>query len=291
MTFFLQCVLSGLSAGAIYGLAALGFVLIYKTTGILNLAQGALILLGGYLFSSLAAQLGLPIWLAIVASILIMGAVGYSLERFPLRPMLGQPHLSIVMVTLALYILFAAIVTSIWGEYAIMPTPYFLPSETIDIGGMVLTSNLFWSFIIAGGVTAAFIIFFQFSRTGLNMRAVAEGHQTVRSMGISVSAIVALVWAMATIIGTCGGILSSQIRGTDYGLVDYGLKAIGGAILGGMDSIHGAIIGCLIVGVLETLAGGYIGHGIKEAFPYIILVLAIIIKPYGLFGLVRIERI
>ncbi|MBM3118924.1 MAG: branched-chain amino acid ABC transporter permease [Chloroflexi bacterium] len=291
MVFFLQCVLSGLSAGAVYGLAALGFVLIYKTTGILNLAQGALILLGGYLFSSLAAQLGLPIWLAIVASILIMGIVGYSLERFPLRPMLGQPHLSIVMVTLALYIFFGAIVTSIWGEFAVMPTPYFLPSKTMSIGGIVITSNLLWSFIIGGGITAAFVIFFQFSRVGLNMRAVAEGHQIVRSMGISVSAIIALVWAMATIIGTCGGILSSQIRGADYGLVDYGLKAIGGAILGGMDSIHGAIIGCLIVGVLETLAGGYIGYGIKEAFPYIVLVLAIVIKPYGLFGLERIERI
>lgn len=291
MIFFLQCVLSGLSAGAVYGLAALGFVLIYKTTGILNLAQGALILLGGYLFSSLAAQLGLPIWLAIAASILIMGAVGYSLERFPLRPMLGQPHLSIVMVTLALYIFFSAVVTSAWGEFAVMPTPYFLPSKAMNIGGIIITSNLLWSFIIAGGITAAFVLFFQFSRIGLNMRAVAEGHQIVRSMGISVSAIVALVWAMAAITGACGGILCGQIRGVDYGLADYGLKAIGGAILGGMDSIHGAIIGCLIVGVLETLAGGYIGHGIKEAFPYIVLVLAIVIKPYGLFGLVRIERV
>jgi len=291
VTFFLQCVLSGISAGAVYGLAALGFVLIYKTTGILNLAQGSLIMLGGYLFSSLALQMGLPIWLAILLSLLIMGALGYCVERFPLRPMLGQPHLAIIMVTLALSIFFSAIVTSVWGEFAVMPTPYFLPAGTVEIGEMVITSNLFWSFIIAGAIVGAFILFFQFSRLGLNMRATAEGHQIVRSMGISVSAIIAVTWAAASIIGTTGGILTGQIRGIDYWLADYGLKAIGGAILGGLDSIHGAIIGCLIVGVLETLAGGYIGHGIKDVFPYIILVIAIVIKPYGLFGLERIERV
>lgn len=291
MAFFVQCVLAGLMAGAVYGLAALGFVLIYKTSGILNLAQGAFILLGGYLFSCVALQVGLPIWLAILVSILIMGALGYNVERFPLRPMLGQPHLSVIMMTLALGIFITAIVTSAWGQFTNMPTPYFLPSGTIHIGEILIPLNLLWSFIIAGGIAGGFILFFQFSRIGLNMRATAEGHQIVRSMGISVSAIIALTWAFACIIGTTGGILTGQIRGVDFGLADYGLKSIGGAILGGIDSVHGAIIGCLIVGVLETLAGGYIGYGIKAVFPYLILVIAIVIKPYGLYGLERIERI
>jgi len=291
MAFFLQCIFSGLTAGAVYGLAALGFVLIYKTSGIFNLAQGALIMMGGYLYSSLAIHVGLPLWVSIIVCLLIMGVIGYSLEWFPLRPMLGQPHLSIIMVTLALSIFFSAVVTWIWGEFSVMPTPYFVPSGNLDIFGVVVTMNLLWSFVIAGAITIIFILFFQFSSIGLNMRATAEGHQIVRSMGISVSAIIAITWAIASIIGASGGILASQIRGVDPGLADYGLKAVGGAIIGGLDSIHGAIIGCLIVGVLETLAGGYIGHGIKEVFPYIILVIAIVIKPYGLYGLERIERI
>ncbi len=291
MTFFLQCVLVGLMTGAIYGIAALGFVLIFKTSGILNLAQGAMILLGGFLFSSLALHLDLPIWLAIVLSILIMGVLGYGVERFPLRHMLGQPHLSIVMVTLALSIFLTAVVIFIWGQLPNMPTPYFLPAGALHIGQIVVPISLLWSFVIAGAVAGAFIIFFQFSQMGLNMRATAEGHQITRSMGINVAMIIALTWALGCITGTIGGILTGQIRGIDFGLADYGLKAIGGAILGGLDSVHGAILGCLIVGVLETLAGGYIGHAIKDVFPYIVLVIVIIVKPYGLFGLEKIERI
>ena len=291
MTFFLQCVLSGLCSGAVYGLAALGFVLIYKTTGILNLAQGSFLLLGGYLCSSFAAHLGLPVWLAIILSFLVLGILGYVLELFPLRPMYGQSHLSIVMVTLGLYVFLNAAVSSIWGEYSIMPTPYFIPSGAIKFGGVSLPYSLLGAFIVAGTIAAIFVLFFQYSTIGLNMRAIAEGHQIARSMGISISRYVALVWAIAAALGALGGILGSQIRGADQGLVDYGLKAVAGALLGGMDSVHGAIVGCLVVGVLETLAGGYIGHGIKEVFPFIVLAFAIIVVPYGFFGLKRIERI
>jgi len=294
MSTFVQLILTGLMVGGIYGLVALGFVLIYKATRIFNFAQGDLLMLGAFFFWTMLVQARMPLWAGVLLTFAFAIAVGFLLERAALRPMLGQPILSVIMMTLALSVFLNGLITLIWGATWRVYPP-FIPARGISLVGFTLSRQHLFSFIIALLAFCAFTLFFQRSTYGLAMRATAEDHQVARSLGIKITLIFGLTWAIASLISAIGGILLGSISGINLTLGQIGLKAIPAALIGGLESIAGAIIGGLIIGILENLAAGYIdplvGGGIKEIFPYIILVIVLLFRPHGLFGLKRIERV
>ncbi len=292
MTFFLQCAGSGLMVGAIYGLVAVGFVLIIKSSGIFNLAQGELLCIGAFICWSLLSQLQLPAWAAVILTLVLAGLLGAALERFPLRLLIGQPLLAIVMVTLTIGICLRGLMTAIWGGLSWKVfTPDLIPRAPLHIGELSFSQQHIWGFVIAMVAVAALSLYYQRTRSGLGMRVVAEGHQVAQSMGLSVKATLRNVWALSAIIAAIGGILLGSINGINIPLSNIGLKAIPAALIGGLESIPGAICGGLIIGLMEGIAGGYIGHGTQDVAAYIIMLVILFVLPYGFFGYERIERV
>jgi branched-chain amino acid transport system permease protein len=294
MEFFLQLALNGVVVGSIYALVALGFVIIYKSSGVLNFAQGEFLLLGGYVFWALtdgSAPWPFAAGLTIVFSILL----GLALERLILRPMIGEPIISVIMVTLGLSSVLRAIVLGVWGSDT-RPYPALFSSEPLMIGPLPISRGYLFSMAISAALLVAFTLFFRYSRVGIAMRATAFSQEVAQSMGISVRRIFAVSWSIAAVVSALGGILLGALRGgVDGSLSVLGLKALPVVILGGLDSIAGAIVGGLVIGVLENLSGGYLdpifGGGVKEVAPFAALVLILMVKPYGLFGKVKIERV
>ena len=294
MEFFFQLILNGVVVGSIYALVALGFVIIYKSSGVLNFAQGEFLLLGGYVFWALVE--GHAPWpyaaaLTIAFSILL----GLALERLILRPMIGEPIISVIMVTLGLSSVLRAIVLGAWGTDT-RPYPALFSSEPIMLGPVPISQGYLFSMLISAALLLAFTLFFRYSRIGIAMRATAFSQEVAQSMGISVRRIFAVSWSIAAVVSALGGILLGALRGgVDGSLSVLGLKALPVVILGGLDSIAGAIVGGLLIGVLENLSGGYLdpllGGGVKEVAPFVVLVLILMFKPYGLFGKVKIERV
>jgi branched-chain amino acid transport system permease protein len=294
MAVFLQLLFSGLMTGGVYALVALGFVVVWKSTSVFNFAQGEILMVSAYICWALLVQVGLPLWLTFVITFAVAAALGLIVERFALRPMIGQPLLAAMMITLALIAVLDGLVTIIWGSRQEV-LPDFFPREPLHLGTIMISQQLLVAFVIAIALFFAFVLFFQRSRYGLAMRATAEDHQVTRSMGIRVSTSFAIAWVVACIVAAVGGILLGSVNGVNMNLGFLGLKAFPVVILGGLDSIPGAIIAGLIVGVLEKLATGYIdpivGGGFAEIFPFIVLLIVLLVKPYGLFGQQRIERI
>jgi branched-chain amino acid transport system permease protein len=294
MAVFLQLLFSGIMTGGVYALVALGFVLIWKSTSVFNFAQGEILMVAAYICWALLVQVGLPLWLTFVITFLSAACLGLIVERFALRPMIGQPLLAAMMVTLALIAVLDGLVTIIWGSRQEV-LPDFFPREPLKLGTIMISQQLLVAFIIAIGLFFAFVAFFQRSRIGLAMRATAEDHQVTRSMGIRVSNSFALAWVIACIVAAVGGILLGSVNGVNMNLSYLGLKAFPVVILGGLDSVPGAIVAGLVVGILEKLATGYIdpivGGGFAEIFPFIVLLIVLLVRPYGLFGMKRIERI
>jgi len=294
MAVFLQLLFSGIMTGGVYALVALGFVVVWKSTSVFNFAQGEILMVSAYICWALLVQVGLPLWLTFVITFMVAAALGLIVERFALRPMIGQPLLAAMMITLALIAVLDGLVTIIWGSRQEV-LPDFFPREPLHLGSIMISQQLLVAFVIAIALFFAFVLFFQRSRYGLAMRATAEDHQVTRSMGIRVSTSFAIAWVVACIVAAVGGILLGSVNGVNMNLGFLGLKAFPVVILGGLDSIPGAIIAGLIVGVLEKLATGYIdpivGGGFAEIFPFIVLLIVLLVKPYGLFGQQRIERI
>lgn len=294
MATFTQLLLTGVMVGGIYGLVALGFVLIYKGTRIFNFAQGELLMLGAFIFWALLVQGGLGLWQSVMLTFLGAVAIGFAIERTVLRPMIGQSILPIIMMTLALSIFLNGLVMLLWGGgWKVYPA--FIPMQGVHILGFSVSQQHVVSFLVAILAFGAFSLFFRKSGQGLAMRATAEDHQVARSMGIKVTLVFGLIWAVATLISAVGGILLGTINGINASLGQLGLKAIPAALIGGLESIGGAIVGGLIIGVLESVAAGYIdpwvGGGVKEVFPFIVLVVVLLFRPHGIFGLQRIERV
>jgi len=295
VTFFLQLVINGLVVGSVYALVALGFVVIFKSTSVVNFAQGEFLLLGAYISLAVVAQTHMPFWVAVIITLMFSVVLGMLIERLILRPMIGEPVISVIMVTLGLSSVLKAIVQGIWGTDT-RPFPEIFPSTPVQIGPLPVSQGYLYSVGCVALLLMLFTIFFKFSRAGIAMRATAFSQQVAQSMGISVRRMFALAWAIAAVVSAIGGILLGGVRGgVDAALAAIGLKVIPVVILGGLDSILGAIVGGLLVGVLENLAGGYLdpifGGGVKEVAPFVILVLILMIKPYGLFGKVHIDRV
>ncbi len=295
INFFLQLVINGVVVGSVYALVALGFVIIFKSTSVVNFAQGEFLLLGAYISLAVVSQTSMPFWVAVVVTLLFSVALGMLIERLILRPMIGEPVISVIMVTLGLSSILKAVVQGIWGTDT-RPFPEIFPSTPVQIGPLPVSQGYIYSVVCVAILLLLFTLFFKYSRAGIAMRATAFSQQVAQSMGISVRRMFALAWAIAAVVSAIGGILLGGVRGgVDAALAAIGLKVIPVVILGGLDSIIGAIVGGLIVGVLENLAGGYLdpifGGGVKEVAPFVVLVLILMIKPYGLFGKVHIDRV
>lgn len=299
MHFFLELLINGLVIGSIYVLVALGFVLIFKASDALNLAQGELVLAGAYVGWALAAELGLPFPLAVLGALVFAVFLGRLIERFALRPLIGEPVISVIMVTIGLSSVIRGAIQVAWGVETRVFPPVF-SQQPVMIAGLPVSEVYLWSLGLAAALLAGFTLFFRFSRYGIAMRAAADDQQAALSMGISVKLVFGLAWVIAAVVSAVGGILLGTINGINISLTSFGLKVLPVAILGGLDSIPGAIIGGLAIGVLENLSGGYLdpllqqmgwGGGMKEVAPFIILVLVLMVRPYGLFGKPIIERV
>ncbi|HEX7474801.1 MAG TPA: branched-chain amino acid ABC transporter permease [Dehalococcoidales bacterium] len=296
MTFFVQLVVAGISLGMIYALIALGFVIILKCSAAFNIAQGHFVMLGGYLGFTFLVQYHWPLWLSIILAVAIAVVMGLTIERLALRPLLGQPVLAVVMMTVALANVLGGVATLIWGGIFKSAYSGVLPGISLKIGSVSLPPESFIGLVVSAVVVIALMLIFRFTKAGLAMRATAEDEQVVRSSGIRVTTVYALAWVIACVVGVVSGILLGGIVGADVSNYQLGLAALPVVILGGLDSLGGAVIAGLILGILQNIAAGYLdplmtSGGTSLVFPYVVMIIVLIFKPYGLFGLKRIERI
>lgn len=294
MDILLQIIISGLATGGVYGLIALGYVLIYKATSILNLATGQFMTIGAFVCLTVMSNVAAPFFIALPATLVFSALLGVVVERIVLRPLIGEPIIAVIMVTIGLASILNGLTHLIWSpQYRSFP-PIF-PPQPLDLGFAIVPSGLLWGFIFAVVCTVVFTCVFRYTRTGLAMRATAANQQAALSMGISVKRVFAISWSLAAITAAVGGIIIGNISGISIHLGHIGLKVLSVIILGGLDSIVGAIVGGFIVGVLENVVGVYldaaVGGGSKEVAPFIILVAILMIRPYGIFGKVLIERV
>ncbi len=294
MAEFLQFLITGISVGMVYALIALGFALIWKSSSVANLALGQIVLVSSWFTYAMLVQARFPLWLAFPLVILFALALGWIIERFALRPLIAQPILSLVTVTLGIGYFIEGVVTFIW-PWSVDALPRLFPREVIRIGPAVVSQEYVWVVGICLLVFALLTLFFRYHKMGIAMRATADDQMAVQACGIPVTTIFSRSWMFACVVAAIGGILISSIGGITHGLVETGLKAFSVVILGGLDSFIGAIIAGPIIGLAESLGGGYLTPflwaGVKDIIPFIIIIIVMVIKPYGLFGEVRIERI
>jgi branched-chain amino acid transport system permease protein len=283
-------VISGVMNGAIYGLVALGFVLVYKASAVLNFAQGYMLLLGAYLFWFFRVTVGLHLVVAMLAAVVAGFIVGALIERLTLRRLIGQPLISMITVTIFLSLVLEGLVSMIWGTYPLQHVAAF-PESTLRFGKIVLTTQNLVAFALALVAAGALIVFFRYTRIGLAMRGVAEGHQIMQSMGISVRRILNISWGLAGVAATVGGILLGSTLGFQLGMSHIGLLAIPAAFIGGLESPEGAILGGLLIGLIESIVSGYVGNAAGVPASFAILIAMMLVRPYGFFGLERIERV
>jgi branched-chain amino acid transport system permease protein len=290
METLIQLTINGLSNGAILALAALGFVLIYKATGVINFAQGEFLLIAGFVVWFILVELDLP-WVAGIAiAVLVAIALGVVIERLILRPMVGEPTISVIMVTIGLAAVLASVVQIIWGTQP-RPFPDFIPSGSVELLGASVAENRLWAIALVAVALVGFTLFYTRSREGIAMRAVADDQQAALAQGISVRRTFALAWALAGVSAVFGGVLVANLIGVSGGISSFGLLVFPVVIVGGLDSVPGAVVGGAVIGLLTSYTGGYIGGGLETVIPYIALLAILLVKPYGLFGQVRIERV
>ncbi|MDD5486611.1 MAG: branched-chain amino acid ABC transporter permease [Dehalococcoidales bacterium] len=294
MADLLQYTITGITVGMVYALIAMGFVLIWKSSGVANLALGQLVLLFSWFAYSMLVQTGLPAWLGLAVVVLFALILGWIIERFVLRPLIAQPILSLIAVTLGMAYFVEGLCTFIW-PWGVDVLPRMFPQEPVHIGTAVVSQEYLWAAGVSLLLFAALSLYFKYSRMGIAMRATADDQMAVQACGIPVTKIFSRSWMFACVVAAVGGVLMSSIGGISEGLVETGMKSFSVVILGGLDSFLGAIIAGPVIGLAENLAGGYLTAvtwpGVKEIIPFIIIIIVMFIKPYGLFGETRIERI
>ena len=286
----------GLTRGVIYALLALGFVIIYKNSRVLNLAQGEIIFLLAMIGYELTAEIGVSFWLALLIVLIISVFLALFINWLVIRPLLEQPIITTIMAAIALGLILRGVVRLKWvgGAYIYPP---FLGTEPITLGKIIVSRSHLLAVVFCAIVIILLTLFIQRTKQGLGIRAAGENMQTARSLGVNAKVIVAVTWAIACAIGGIGAFALGTITGISAGIPYLGLCAIPVAILGGLESLKGAVIAGVIMGLLETLAVMFLdpllpaGGGLIGVFPFIIMVFVLIFKPYGLFGLVRIERV
>lgn len=292
MDFFLQLFINGLSLGFIYAISAMGFVMIFKSSSVLNFAHGELLAIGAFLFLVLSSWARLPIVIAFGFTLIGSFALGFVIERLFLRPLIGEHLIYVIMLTVGLSAMFKGLLLFIFGGDIYDYRGFFPEDLSIEWGAIQLPSVYVAAFIIGIIFLIIFGLFFKYSSQGIYMRSVADNQPAALSLGVHVRRVFAMSWAIAALVAAMSGIVLGIMTGVNvHDLSAVGLKVFPVVILGGLDSIGGAILGGLIIGLLETFTGGYISTSLKEIIPYIVLVFILMVKPYGLFGLVEIERV
>ncbi len=291
----LQLVVNGVIVGTLYGVVAMCFVLIYKSTQIVNFAQGEFLLIGAWVCWWLLTSMQVPFWLGFPLTLVFMMAFGVLLQMLVLRPMIGEPIISVIMVTIGLSIFFQAMMKWMFGVFA-KPFPEVFTTRSVNVLGLNVQTPYIMSMLVSLVIMVGFAWFFKFSRLGLAMRATAFNQQVAQSLGISVRSVFAMSWAISAVVSALAGVVVAMVNGVSSALSFFGIKVFPAVILGGLDSIVGAIVGGLIIGVLENVAefvdGQYLHLGnLYTVAPFYALVVILMIKPYGLFGTRQIERI
>jgi branched-chain amino acid transport system permease protein len=292
--FFLLLMSNGILIGLMYALIALGFVLVYKATDAVNFAQGEFVMIAGILVAAALDIWKAPLWASIALGLATMIAFGFALERVMLRKLIGRPVIAVVMATIGLAAILRGIGPTTFGAGS-RPLPLPIPDEPIVLGPLFIPPIQLVGGLVSLLFLAGFGWFFVKSRKGIAMRAVADNQQVAMAMGINVERYFGLAWAMTGMVSALGGIIWGNIIGVDVNLALVGFKVFPVVILGGLDSIPGAIVGGLIVGIVENVAAGYVdpyvGGGTKDFAPYVLMIIALMVRPYGIFGKKIIERI
>jgi branched-chain amino acid transport system permease protein len=290
----LQLVISGIAVGMVYSLIALGFVVVWKSSGVANLALGQLVLISSWFTYGVLVQAGLPLWVGFPLVLVFAPLLGWLIERVVLRPLIAQPILSLITVTLGIAYFLEGIVTCIWPQ-SLGALPRLFPTEPVHIGPAAISQEYLW---IAGISLLTFVVltlFYRYHKMGIAMRATADDQLAVQACGVPVTRIFSSSWMFACIVAAIGGVLISSIGGITFGLVNTGLKSFSVVILGGLDSFVGAIVAGPIIGLAENLGGGFFTPltwpGVKDIIPFIIIVIVVLVRPFGIFGEARIERI
>lgn len=294
MNELVQLLVNGVSMGCIYGLVALGFILIFNATGVINFAQGEFVMIAGFVVAAALGVYGAPLWLAVAVGLGGMIGFGFGLERVMLRRLIGRPIIAVVMATIGLAAVLRGLGPLVWGAET-RPLQLPISDEPIVWGPFFIPPIQLLGALVSLLFVGAFGWFFLKSRKGIAMRAVADSQQVAMAMGINVERYFALAWAMTGVVSALGGIIWGSLLGVDVHLALVGFKVFPVVILGGLDSIPGAIVGGLIVGVVENVAAGYVdpyvGGGTKDFIPYVLMIVALMVRPYGIFGKTIIERV
>lgn len=291
---FLQFTITGLSLGFVYALIALGFALIWKASSVANLALGQIVLFSSWFTYSMLSQANLPVYIGLPIVVIFALLLGWVIERFALRPLIAQPILSLIAVTLGIGYFIEGLITFIW-PLSTAALPDIFPQDTIPIGSAVVSKEYLWVICICLALFIGLTLFFRYHRMGIAMRATADDQMAVQACGIPVTRVFSTSWMFACVVAAIGGVLISSIGSITHGLVETGLKSFSVVILGGLDSFIGAVVAGPIIGLAETYGGGYLTQhlwpGVKDVIPFVIIIIVMVIKPFGLFGEERIERI
>lgn len=298
MTQLIQLCFNGLALGARYALVALGFVIIYRATGVINFAQGALVALGAYLTYAFANGAGLPFALAVLLAVVCAAAFGAGVERVVLRRMVGQPVFAVIMITIGLLFIVQQAVTAIWGFDSLnLADPWGV--RTVDAGGVVMALRDVWTLGIAAAILGGFFLFFRLSRLGVAMRATALDAEAALAQGISARRVFAVSWGIAGALAALAGVmLASGPAALSPGIGDIALVAFPAMIVGGLDSPLGAVAGGMIIGLTQALTAGYqqdiapwLGSNFGSVMPYVVMIVILLVRPYGLFGMREVRRV
>ncbi|NYT57564.1 branched-chain amino acid ABC transporter permease [Alcaligenaceae bacterium] len=288
--FLFEVTLAGIGSGGLYALAGLAFVIVYKATRVVNLAIGEMLMMGAYIFFAFASGLQWPIWLAVVLAIFCSGVMGGVIERLAIRPMLGESPISVFMVTVGLGSIMVGLVELIWTADQ-RRLPEFMPTEPIFVGEAFISSKVFYGFWIAVALVAIVVAIFRYWRGGVALRATASDQGAAYSMGINVPRVFSLAWVSSAALAAVAGIVVGAIGGLSSSMGVFGLSVLVVVIVGGLDSVVGALLAGLLIGVLEAWASAYLGGEYKLLVTFIVLVVVLMLRPYGLFGTREIERL
>lgn len=288
--FLFEVTLAGIGSGGLYAVAGLAFVIIYKATRVVNLAIGEMLMMGAYFFLTFFAVMEFPVWAAVVLAIVASGVMGGVIERLAIRPMLGEAPISVFMVTVGLGSILVGLVELIWSADQ-RRLPEFIPSDPIFLGEAFVSSKVFYGFIVALILVAIVVAVFRYWRGGVALRATASDQAAAYAMGINVPRVFSLAWVAAAALAAVSGIIVGAIGGLSSSMGVFGLSVLVVVIVGGLDSVVGALLAGLMIGVLEALAGAYLGGEYKLLATFVVLVVVLMLRPHGLFGTRDIERL
>ncbi|AVC42866.1 branched-chain amino acid ABC transporter permease [Achromobacter ruhlandii] len=288
--FFLEVTLAGLGSGGLYALAALAFVIVYKATRVVNIAIGEFLMMGAYVFYAFAAGMAWPVWAAIAGAVALSAALGALVERLTIRPMLGESPISVFMITVGLASILVGVVELIWTADQ-RRLPEFMPRAPVIVGEAFVAPKVFYGFWVALALVLLVLAVFRYWRGGVALRATASDQGAAYAMGINVPRVFSLSWAAAGAIAAVSGVIVGAIGGISSSMGVFGLSVLVVVIVGGLDSVAGALVGGIFIGLLEAWAGAYLGGEYKLLATFVVLVAVLMMRPYGLFGTREIERL